>query len=204
MEGKIDMTARRQVTNKPRDAYRRVRPAKKHDLGMTDTSWTEPPPGRATPTTDDATFLHQACALATEAAATNGGPFGAVVVRAGEVVTTGTNRVTADHDPTAHAEITALRAAGHALGTNDLTGCVLYASCQPCPMCQAAAWWARVERVVYAATAADAAVAGFDDAGFWAAMRATGPEPLPTVHLHSDAALDPFAAWQANPDRVAY
>lgn len=167
------------------------------------TSGPDLPSDHATGETDRR-FLDQACALATEAAATVGGPFGAVVVRAGLVVATGTNRVTADHDPTAHAEVSALRAAGRSLGTNDLTGCVLYASCQPCPMCQAAAWWARVDRVVYAATTADAAAAGFDDAGFAAAMRGAAPEPLPTVQVTTDAALHPFEAWAANPGRVEY
>lgn len=170
---------------------------------------------RPAPTTDahhgddaradgDRRHLDQACALATEAASTDGGPFGAIVVRGDEVVATGTNRVTADHDPTAHAEVVALRTAGLVLGNNDLTGCVLYASCQPCPMCQAAAWWARVDRVVYAATEADAAAAGFDDAGFWAAMRGEGPAPASTVHLAVDSATEPFQAWAANPDRVPY
>lgn len=165
---------------------------------------TPPPPTAPNAEDEDRRFLEHACALATSAAVTDGGPFGAVVVRAGEVVATGTNRVTSDCDPTAHAEVTALRAAGRTLGTNDLTGCVLYASCRPCPMCQAAAWWARVDRVVYAATDADAAAAGFDDAGFWAAMRGTGPEPMRTERLVIPAALEPFEAWAANPDRVAY
>jgi guanine deaminase len=160
--------------------------------------------GGVAPEADDVRHLDHACALATEAASTDGGPFGAIVVQGGQVVSTGTNRVTADHDPTAHAEVVALRAAGRALGTNDLTGCVLYASCQPCPMCQAAAWWARVDRVVYAATEDDAAAAGFDDAGFWAAMRGTGAAPTPTHHVPTAAALEPFEAWIANPDRVRY
>ena len=165
---------------------------------------TKPPVPAAHHPDEDRRFLEHACALATSAAATDGGPFGAVVVRSGEIVASGSNRVTADCDPTAHAEITALRAAGRALGTNDLTGCVLYASCRPCPMCQTAAWWARVDRVVYAATDGDAAAAGFDDAGFWSAMRGTGPEPIETVCVTTDVALDPFEAWAANPDRVEY
>jgi guanine deaminase len=162
------------------------------------------PPDPATDTGADLAHLEVACEIAAGSAAGDGGPFGAVVVRDGEVVATGTNRVTATHDPTAHAEIVALREAGIALGTHDLSGCVLYASCQPCPMCQVAAWWARVDRVVYAATDSDAAEAGFDDAGFWAAVRRAGPEPAPTVHLATDAALAPFEAWAENPDRVPY
>lgn len=152
----------------------------------------------------DRHHLDQACALAAEAARTDGGPFGAVVLCDGEVVATGVNRVTADHDPTAHAEVIALRAAGRTLGTNDLTGCVLYASCRPCPMCLAAAWWARVDRVVHAATDADAAAAGFDDAEFWGAMRATSPAPIPSEHVPTDSAQIPFEVWRSNPNRVEY
>lgn len=152
----------------------------------------------------DRRMLTQACQLATEAASTDGGPFGAVVVHNGAVVAAGTNRVTADRDPTAHAEITALRAAARALDTNDLSGCVLYASCRPCPMCQAATWWARVDRVVYSASDTDAAAAGFDDTSFWAAMRGAGPEPISTVEFRVDATLEPFEAWAANADRVEY
>lgn len=168
------------------------------------------PPNPGSPSDDGATeatdrrHLDHACALATASASGDGGPFGALVVKDGAVVATGANRVTADRDPTAHAEVAALRAAARVLGTHDLTGCALYASCQPCPMCLAAAWWARVDRVVYAATAADAAAAGFDDVTLWAAMHATGPEPIPTLRLPTAAAHDPFAAWAANPGRVAY
>jgi len=153
---------------------------------------------------NDLEFLDRACAEASASAASDGGPFAAIVVKDGAVVASGTNRVTADHDPTAHAEVVALRAAGRVLGTNDLTGCVVYASCKPCPMCQAAAWWSRVDRVVYAATDVDAAAAGFDDADFWAAMRGEGSPPIPTEHLVIPSALVPFEAWAANPDRVGY
>lgn len=155
-------------------------------------------------TDDDLRFLDEACALATVAASDRGGPFGAVVVRGGEVVATGTNRVTFDHDPTAHAEVVALRAAGTALGTNVLNGCVLYASCQPCPMCMAAAWWSRVDRIVYAATAADAAAVGFDDVELWTAIQDPETAPVEPEHLATDAALDPFRAWMANTGRIEY
>lgn len=163
-----------------------------------------PTPGNGPAGPDDVAFLTRACELAAASASGSGGPFGALVVRDGAAVATGTNRVTTDDDPTAHAEVVALRAAGRALGTHDLSGCVLYASCEPCPMCAAAAWWSRVDRVVFAASASDAADAGFDDGGFWAAMRGTGPEPVRTVQVAVDAAADPFLAWAANPDRVEY
>src|SRR3954465_4947001 len=89
-------------------------------------------------------LLRQAIALAVESAGTDGGPFGAVVARGDAIISTGTNRVTASGDPTAHAEIVAIRRAAEALGTHDLSGCVLYASTEPCPMCLAATWWARI------------------------------------------------------------
>jgi guanine deaminase len=154
------------------------------------------------PTDED--HLTTACRLAAESASGPGGPFAALVVRDGEVVATGTNRVTADLDPTAHAEVVALRAAGAALGTFDLGGCTLYCSCQPCPMCQAAAWWSRVDRVVFAASSADAAAAGFDDALLWAAVRGEDLPPAPIEGLRVPSATAPFEAWAANPDRVEY
>ena len=152
----------------------------------------------------DEDHLTAACLLATESAAGPGGPFAAVVVHRGEVVGTGSNRVTADLDPTAHAEVVALRAAGAALGTFDLAGCTLYCSCQPCPMCQAAAWWARVDRVVFAASSADAAAAGFDDALLWSAVRGDVEPPAPLEGIRVPTATAPFEAWAANPARVEY
>ena len=112
----------------------------------------------------DETFLLRAIELA-ETHSSDGlhGPFGAVVVRSGEVVGEGWNGVVAHHDPTGHAEVAAIRAAGEALATHVLDDCVLYASCEPCPMCLGAVYWARIPRVVYAASTADARDAGFDD-----------------------------------------
>jgi tRNA(Arg) A34 adenosine deaminase TadA len=116
---------------------------------------------------DEEAFLREAIALAAEALEDDdGGPFGAVVVRDGRVVGRGRNRVLARHDPTAHAEVEALRDAAHTLGTHDLSGCALYASCEPCPMCLGAAQWARIDALVFAAGRADAEAIGFDDARF--------------------------------------
>lgn len=153
---------------------------------------------------DDLAHLRRACALAHASATTAGGPFGALVVRDGEVVAEGINAVTAAHDPTAHAEMVAVRRAGEALGTHDLSGCVLYASCHPCPMCLAAAWWARIERVVYGATPAMAASAGFDDQRFWDAMAEPVSGPASLEHLRIDDAEEPFAAWVMNEHRQPY
>src|ERR1700678_569243 len=108
--------------------------------------------------------MQKAIALVTEnVVSVAGGPFGAVVVRNGEIVATGVNQVTATNDPTAHAEVVAIRNAGAALGSFQLTGCQVYTSCEPCPMCLAAIYWARCDAIFYGNTAADAAAAGFDD-----------------------------------------
>jgi tRNA(Arg) A34 adenosine deaminase TadA len=151
--------------------------------------------------------LEHAVRLAVASATSGGGPFGAVVVGpGGSLLATGTNQVVPACDATAHAEVVALRAAGAALATPDLSGCVVYASCHPCPMCMAASWWARVERVVYAAEPEDAAAAGFDDRRFWEAMGggASAGSIIPLEHVATASARDPFDAWLANPDRVPY
>ena len=152
----------------------------------------------------DAVFLRDACASAAESASAGGGPFAALIVCDGAVIARGANQVVATHDPTAHAEMVVLRAAGAELGTHDLSGCVLFASCRPCPMCLTAAWWARVDRIVYAASTEEAAAAGFDDDRFWAAITGSGPSPRPVEHLALPERLDPFRAWAANPDRQTY
>jgi guanine deaminase len=152
----------------------------------------------------DVRFLTEACSLAAASGQAGGGPFGAVVVLGDRVVGRGANKVVVASDPTAHAELIALRAAATALGTHDLSGAVLYASCQPCPMCLAAAWWARVERVVHAATAAQASAAGFDDLRFWVAMADPAAGPCPLEHLPLPGAEDPLRAWAADPSRRPY
>ncbi|MCU0246793.1 MAG: nucleoside deaminase, partial [Bryobacter sp.] len=111
----------------------------------------------------DPRFLERAVALAARSVARGGGPFGAVVVRGGTVIAQAANRVTASHDPTAHAEVRAIRAACRKLGTHQLDGCEIYSSCEPCPMCLGAIYWARLSAVYFAASREDAARAGFDD-----------------------------------------
>ena len=115
----------------------------------------------------DEHWLQSAVDLATANVAVGGGPFGALVVRDGVVVATGVNRVTLDLDPTAHAEVTAIREACRALGVFALTGCTLFTSCEPCPMCAASSLWARLDRVVFCANRDDAADGGFDDRAFY-------------------------------------
>jgi guanine deaminase len=153
--------------------------------------------------------LAAAVAIAARNVRNAGGPFGALIVAADGSRFEGVNRVTANNDPTAHAEVTAIRAACTALGTFDLTGAVLYTSCEPCPMCLASALWARVSRVVFAADRQDAADAGFDDAAFYEyfdgddAQRAL----LMPVDRIIDAGFDqlePFALWATLETRIEY
>ncbi|MGH3766975.1 MAG: nucleoside deaminase [Pseudonocardiaceae bacterium] len=134
-----------------------------------------------------------------------GGPFGAAVVADGALVSTGQNRVTRDNDPTAHAEVVAIRAACSARGDFSLAGATLYASCEPCPLCVSAALWARVDRVVYAADRHDAARGGFDDLQFYelfARDRASWAMPVEALAVPNRA--EPFDAWLASPGRVGY
>jgi tRNA(Arg) A34 adenosine deaminase TadA len=151
-------------------------------------------------------FLRRAIALATENVVTgNGGPFAAVVVRGGEVVGEGANSVTATNDPTAHGEVNAIRAACKKLGTFTLAGCALYTSCEPCPMCLAAAYWARLDAIYFGCSAADAARAGFDDAFLYAELRKDAAErKLPSTQLLGDEAWASFAAWIESPNKIDY
>jgi tRNA(Arg) A34 adenosine deaminase TadA len=150
-------------------------------------------------------WLDAAVDLAVGNVAAGGGPFGAVVVRDGRIVATGTNQVTPTHDPTAHAEVVAIRAACAELGDFRLTGCTLVSSCEPCPLCLAASLWARVDSVVYAADRHDAAGAGFDDLAFYALFERPRAEwDVPVRRVVSDGCDAPFTAWLSRPDRVEY
>jgi guanine deaminase len=153
-----------------------------------------------------ASFLDQAIAEAARGvAAGDGGPFGALVVRDGRVLGRDHNRVTSGRDPTAHAEVLAIRAACRVEDDYALRGAVLYASCEPCPMCLAAAYWARVDHVYYAATRDSAAAAGFDDTRLYVELSKPPDErQLPITRLTRDAEERPFDAWRALPTRVPY
>ncbi len=150
-------------------------------------------------------WIQRAIDLAVESVATGGGPFGAVVTRGGELIAEGFNRVTPTADPTAHGEVVAIRRACERLGTHDLSGCVLYTSCEPCPMCVGAVAWARLDACYYAASAADAAAGGFDDQNFHEQV-ALPPEKRsqPTKHLVVDGVMRPFEAWAAKEGRTDY
>ena len=134
-----------------------------------------------------------------------GGPFAALVVKDGRVVGQGTNVVTSTNDPTAHAEMVAIRAACAALGNFQLDGCDLYCTCEPCPMCLGAIYWARPRQVFFGAAAGDAASAGFDDAVIYRQMALPPPQrKIPFSELMREEALACFLAWQEQPDRVLY
>ena len=151
----------------------------------------------------DHAFLTTAIDLAARSAETGGGPFGAVIVTPSGGLYPANNTVTATHDPTAHAEVNAIRAAGAGEGTNDLTGAVLYSSSEPCPMCLTAALWARIDRLVYAATIDDAAAAGFDDSSFYRQIRESVTD-MSVVHDDHPHRLRPFEAWLDNTHRIDY
>ena len=157
------------------------------------------------PTTDQQ-WLARAVDLAAANVVAGGGPFGALVVSAsGVVVAEGTNRVTRDLDPTAHAEVVAIRAACRALGSFSLGGTTLYSSCEPCPLCLAAALWSRVDRVVYAANRDAAADGGFDDREFYELFaRERSQWHLPVDHVSVPRARSPFDVWRAHASRIDY
>jgi len=149
--------------------------------------------------------MEQAIALAAQSVRAGGGPFAALVVKDGVVLATGVNQVVRSNDPTAHAEIVAIRAACQALGSNQLSGCDVYASCEPCPMCLGALYWARPARVFFAATRQDAASAGFDDAVIYEQLAVPwSGRSLPMFHIRLEAAASPFTEWAAKPDKTRY
>ncbi|MGM0593334.1 MAG: nucleoside deaminase [Pseudomonadota bacterium] len=150
-------------------------------------------------------FLREAIRLADESLANGGGPFGAVIVRDGAIVGRGNNRVTLNNDPTAHAEVQAIRDACRSLGDFQLSGCELYVSCEPCPMCMAAAYWARLDGIYFAASAEDAAQVGFDDVSIRDELRREPAQRhLPMAQALRQEGQVPFARWEALADRVEY
>lgn len=151
-------------------------------------------------------FMRRAIALSRQKMEENcGGPFGAVIVKDGKVVAEGWNQVTSSNDPTAHAEVTAIRNACKALGTFILEGCDIYTSCEPCPMCLSSIYWARLDNIYYANTRQDAAAIGFDDDFLYKEV------PLPiekrskrTERLLAAEALEVFDAWEKKSDKIRY
>jgi tRNA(Arg) A34 adenosine deaminase TadA len=137
--------------------------------------------------------------------ANDGGPFGAVIVKEGKIVAEGWNRVTSSNDPTAHAEVSAIRKACENLQTYDLQGCEIYTSCEPCPMCLAAIYWARIDKIYYANTRSDAAAIEFDDEFLYQELvRPIDQRKIPMFQVERDAALAVFAEWSKKVDRTSY
>ncbi len=150
-------------------------------------------------------LMRRALSLACDSVESGGGPFGAVIVRDGQVVAEGTNRVTVWNDPTAHAEIVAVRNACSAFGRFDLRGCEIYSSCEPCPMCLGALHWARLDKIFYAATRHDAARVGFDDAVLYDEFALPIEErATPIRRLLPEEAVGPFETWLRHAQRTAY
>jgi tRNA(Arg) A34 adenosine deaminase TadA len=151
-------------------------------------------------------YMREALRTARQGMESNqGGPFGAVVVSNGEIIGRGCNHVTSRKAPTAHAEVVAIREACHALGRFELSGCEIYSSCEPCPMCLGAIYWARMDRLIYAGTRQDAAQAGFDDAFLYREMvRPPMSRSLPESMLLRPLALELFEAWALKVDKNPY
>jgi guanine deaminase len=154
----------------------------------------------------DKVFMARAIELSVENVRSGrGGPFGAVIVRDGVIVAEGANGVTATNDPTAHAEVLAIRAACQKLGAFELKGCELYTSCEPCPMCLAAAYWARIDRVYFGNSAEDAARIGFDDSTIYTELaRPHGMRTIPMIPLMRDEAAQAFRAWEQSSNKIVY
>lgn len=149
--------------------------------------------------------MQRAIDLAVENVRNGGGPFGAVIARGDEIVAEGVNRVTSQHDPTAHAEVQVIRKACSELNTFDLTGLDIYASCEPCPMCLGAIYWAHLDHLYFAGTKDDAARIGFDDAFIYKELPLPIHErKLPTEAMMNAEAQAPFVAWQEKDDKVEY
>jgi tRNA(Arg) A34 adenosine deaminase TadA len=154
----------------------------------------------------DVAMMREAISLSVGSVAKGGGPFGCVIVREGEIIGRGANRVTLDNDPTAHAEVVAIRDACRRIGSFQLENCDVYASCEPCPMCLGAIYWARPKRVFFGAAAGDAAAIGFDDAFIYAELgrKPAALRAIPLGQMLREEAVAAFAAWTAKLDRTPY
>jgi guanine deaminase len=154
----------------------------------------------------DNTFMTRAIQLAIDnVRSARGGPFGCVVVKEGNVVSEGVNQVTATNDPTAHAEVLAIRLACQKLHCFELTGCELYTSCEPCPMCLSAIYWARIEKVYFGCLAEDAAQVGFDDSAIYREIaQPHARRKIPMTQIMREEALAAFRAWEENPGKIPY
>ncbi len=154
---------------------------------------------------DHTKFLKRALELAQDSIERGGGPFGAVVVKDGNVIAEGSNSVTLNQDPTAHAEVVAIRNACKSLNSFQLDGCILYSSCEPCPMCLGAIYWARPDKIFFASTRYDAAEIGFDDQLIYDEIERNSDErEIPFVKMELDEAKEVFENWKKKEDKVEY
>jgi len=153
----------------------------------------------------DNPFMARAIQISIENVESGGGPFGSVVVRDGTLIAEAANQVTSTNDPTAHAEVLAIRAACAKLRSFDLRGCEIYTSCEPCPMCLSAIYWARLSRTYFAGAAADASKVGFDDSLIYREISLPPAQrAVPMIQMMRDEALAAFRAWQEKPDKTVY
>ncbi len=149
--------------------------------------------------------MKEAVRLARESVKNGGGPFGAVIVKDGEIVAKASNCVTKNNDPTAHAEVTAIRLAAQKLNTFNLSGCEIYTSCEPCPMCFGAVYWARLDKLYYAATKTDAKNIGFDDSFIYEEINLShNKRKIPNIQILREEALKAFLDWENKPDKTEY
>lgn len=153
----------------------------------------------------DKNFMLVAIELSLNSIKNNGGPFGAVIVKDGEIIAKASNSVTLDNDPTAHAEVNAIRAACSALKTFDLSGCIIYTSCEPCPMCLGAIYWARIDKIYYANSRANAQKIDFDDSFIYDEIhKPIAERSIKTVQIMQDEAIKAFEAWEQKTDKTEY
>jgi len=156
-------------------------------------------------TEEDKQFMREAIRLANESVNSGGGPFGAVIVKDGKIIAGSSNSVTIDLDPTAHAEVNTIREACHRLGTFDLSGCTIYTSCEPCPMCLGAIYWARISRIFYGNTRKDARDIQFADDFIYEELdRPLDKRKIPIIPLLRNEALHTFKLWQQKEDKTEY
>ncbi|MBR0182886.1 MAG: nucleoside deaminase [Bacteroidaceae bacterium] len=156
-------------------------------------------------TQQDKEFMQMAIDASIQNVKNGGGPFGAVIVRNGQVIATGVNRVTANNDPTAHAEVSAIRTACAQLGTFHLQDCVIYTSCEPCPMCLSAIYWSGITRIYYGNTAQDADNIGFSDKFIYDELATPmSQRSIPVQNIMRDEALSAFRAWEEKEDKIEY
>lgn len=150
-------------------------------------------------------LMRKAIELSIDNVKNGGGPFGAVIARDGEIIATGVNRVTANNDPTAHAEVSAIRNAAEALGTFDLSSCEIYSSCEPCPMCLGAIYWARLKKLYFANNKTDAKNIGFDDSFIYDELALPlGRRKLSSEEMMRNEAIRAFEMWEQKTDKIEY